>query len=81
VDVPNAQLVSGAQAQQVLSCPAGKKVLGGGGAVFGAAGAWLMNSSGPISDTQWGVSFANISPGTISATRVRFTAVCATVAP
>jgi hypothetical protein len=55
--------------------------VGGGGTVFGAAGAWLINSSGPISGTQWGVSFANISQGPISATLVRFTAICATVAP
>ena len=70
---------------QSATCPAGKRVLGGGGLVRGAAGRWIIGSSGPASNTAdpdpttWIVAWENLSGATITAANEEVYAICATV--
>jgi hypothetical protein len=76
----NFSLAAGTESVHVLSCPDGKKVIGGGYLLFNAAGFLSNNSDGPASDTQWGVSVYNpASSGTVTIGTVTFYAICATV--
>lgn len=60
-----------------VTCPAGKRVLGGGGHVAGvAAGAGFLWQSIPISATAWRVAYKNTSGSNVS---IWAYAVCATV--
>jgi hypothetical protein len=69
----------------MASCPAGKRLLGGGGLIRGATGRWLMGSSGPASNVAdpdpvtWTVAWENISSATITAANQEVYAICATV--
>ena len=59
------------------SCPTGKKVVGGGGLIFNATGGrWFIDSSGPSSDTQWAIAFANITGIPIAAGQMNIYAIC-----
>ena len=60
-----------------VSCPAGKRVLGGGGHVAGTvAGAGYLWQSIPTSNTSWRVAYKNMTGANIS---IWAYAVCATV--
>jgi hypothetical protein len=62
-----------------VTCPQGKRVLGGGGHIAGAAaGAGFLWQSIPISNTAWRVAYKNTSG---SGTSIWAYAVCAAVAP
>jgi hypothetical protein len=76
--VPTPTLASNAEVVFTSTCPAGKKVVGGGVVVFNAVGRWLSTSNGPTSDTQWAVALVNLSGSTISAQRIEITAICVT---
>jgi hypothetical protein len=69
-----------ANSESVLfaNCPAGKVVVGGGAVVFNASGRWIVDTSGPTSNTQWAIVFTNITGSTISAGTIRLTAICVT---
>ena len=61
-----------------VTCPAGKRVLGGGGHVAGAtAGAGYLWQSIPTSNTSWRVAYKNMTGSNIS---IWAYAVCATFA-
>lgn len=78
--INNFNLAAGTESVHVVSCPDGKKVIGGGYLLFNAGGFLSNNSDGPASDTQWGVSVYNPSPSTsVSIGTVTFYAICATV--
>jgi Collagen triple helix repeat (20 copies) len=68
----------GANGEVVLfaNCPAGKRVVGGGVVVFNASGRWIVDTSGPTSDTQWAVALINITGSTITAGTIQVTAIC-----
>jgi hypothetical protein len=77
--VNNFTLAASTESVHVLTCPPGKKVLGGGFLLFGANGFLANNSNGPASDTQWGVSVFNPSgTNTVTVSTVNFYAICAT---
>ena len=60
------------------TCPAGKRVLGGGGHIAGAVqGAGFLWQSIPLSNTEWRVAYKNTSAANVS---IWAYAVCATVA-
>ena len=62
-----------------VTCPQGKRVLGGGGHIAGAAaGAGFLWQSIPISNTAWRVAYKNTSG---SGTSIWAYAVCAAVSP
>ena len=61
----------------VVSCPAGKKVLGGGFVSFNAGGFLSNNTNGPASDTQWAVSVYNPGSTPVTIGTVNFYAICA----
>ncbi len=73
----NDSLGPGGEVVRTATCPAGKRVLGGGFVVFGATGRWVSTSNGPFSDSQWVVAMANLTGGTITAARTEAWAVCA----
>ncbi len=70
----------GANGEVVLfaNCPIGKRVVGGGVLVFNASGRWIVDTSGPTSDTQWAVALTNIVGSTITANAIQVTAICVT---
>lgn len=72
-------LAPGTESVHVVSCPAGKQVLGGGFLSFGADGFLSNNSNGPASNTQWGVSVYNPGANTVTVQTEVFYAVCANV--
>jgi len=74
-----ATLGAGQETVRFVSCPAGKRVLGGGFVVFAAVGRWVSTSNGPTSNTQWAVALWNSSAVPITAARVEAWAICATV--
>jgi hypothetical protein len=84
-NLTNQSLAAGGETIQAASCPAGKKLLGGGGLIRGATGRWLVGSSGPASNTAdpdpttWTVAWENISASTITAANQEVYAICATV--
>lgn len=59
-----------------VTCPAGKKVLGGGRSY---GGFFTITNDGPISDTEWQVLVINRSDVNSTA-QVRVTAICADAA-
>jgi hypothetical protein len=61
----------------VLSCPAGKKVFGGGFILFNAAGFLSNNTNGPVNDAQWAVSVYNRGSSNVQIGNVTFYAICA----
>jgi hypothetical protein len=63
------------------NCPAGKKVVGGGGIIFNASGRWLVDTSGPSSDSQWVVAFANLTNVEIGAGQMSIFAICVNATP
>jgi hypothetical protein len=75
---PNTSLAVGSETVQIIDCPSGKKVVGGGGVVFGANGRWVTTSNGPVNETQWAVALANLSSTSISAARLEVSAICVT---
>ena len=77
----NFTLAAQTESVHELSCPDGKKVLGGGYLLFNAGGFLANNSDGPASDTQWAVSVFNPNTsGSVTIGTVTFYAICATVA-
>jgi hypothetical protein len=60
------------------NCPAGKKVVGGGGIIFNASGRWVVDTSGPSSDSQWVVAFTNLTANSITARAMQISAICVT---
>jgi hypothetical protein len=72
-------LAPGTESVHVVSCPAGKQVLGGGFLSFGADGVLSNNSNGPASNTQWGVSVYNPGTNAVTVQTEVFYAVCANV--
>jgi hypothetical protein len=72
------QLAANSETVQVVDCPSGKKVVGGGVVVFGAAGRWVATSNGPVNETQWAIALANLNAFSISATRLEVSAICVT---
>ena len=85
-NLTNTSLANLAEAIQSASCPAGKRLLGGGGLIRGAVGRWTMGSSGPASNvadpdpTTWTVAWENVGNGaTITATNREVYAICAAV--
>jgi hypothetical protein len=77
----NQTLAGNSESPRTVDCPAGKKVVGGGALVFGSTGRWIMESSGPTSDTQWAVLFTNLSADPVKAVRVDVIAICVNAAP
>jgi hypothetical protein len=62
--INNLNLAGSTESVHVLSCPAGKKVFGGGFILFNPAGFLSNNTNGPVNDAQWAVSVYN--PGSSS---------------
>lgn len=82
VDATNQSLAAGAERVYLVDCPAGKKVVGGGGDVFGRSGPpWLLTVSSAADDNSWVVVFVNTGDTTAHASLIRVTAVCVEVAP
>jgi hypothetical protein len=78
--IDNVNLAAGTESVHVLSCPAGKNVIGGGYLLFNAGGFLANNSDGPVNNNQWGVSVFNpSSSGTVTIGTITFYAICATV--
>ena len=64
---------------QVISCPSGKRVVGGGFKAYTTnTDRWVLGTNDPISDTQWEISVFNLTGATISATQLDFSAICVT---
>ena len=64
---------------QVISCPSGKRVVGGGFKAYTTnTDRWVLGTNHPISDTQWEISVFNLTGATISATQLDFSAICVT---
>ncbi len=61
------------------SCPAGKVVLGGGSAIYGASSQWLLTSSRPSGSSGWGVVFYNNTGSAYAASSLNVFAVCASM--
>jgi hypothetical protein len=84
-NLTNQSLAAGGETLQTAKCPAGKELLGGGGLIRGAAGRWLIGSSGPASNTAdpdpttWTVAWENVTGSTITAANQEVYAICATV--
>jgi hypothetical protein len=74
----NTNLAVGSETVQIIDCPSGKKVVGGGGVVFNANGRWVTTSNGPVNETQWAVALANLESTTISAAKLEVSAICVT---
>ena len=73
------QLGAFGETVRFASCPTGKKVVGGGGIIFNATGGrWFIDSSGPLTDTQWAIAFANITGIPIAAGQMSIYAICVT---
>ncbi len=81
VTTVNEQLGAFGETVRFANCPAGKKVIGGGGIIFNASGRWVVDTSGPVSDTQWVIAFANITGNPISAGQMSISAICVTANP
>lgn len=62
-----------------ISCPAGKKLIGGGGQVFNAGGFAALDESYPVNDTTWRVTAYEINPTAVNWKVIGY-ASCATVA-
>jgi hypothetical protein len=78
--INNFTLAASTESVHVLSCPDGKKAIGGGYLLFNAGGFLSNNSDGPPSDTQWAVSVYNPSTsGAVTIGTITFYAICATV--
>jgi hypothetical protein len=60
-----------------VSCPAGKKVLGGGNRLDNQIGIWTVQDSIATSDNTWGVGIGNTGGSTITGD-VTVSAICAT---
>ncbi len=75
--INNFNLASSTESVHVLSCPAGKKVVGGGFILFNAAGFLSNNTNGPVNDAQWAVSVYNPGGSNVQIGNVTFYAVCA----
>jgi hypothetical protein len=76
--INNFSLAAQTESVHVLSCPDGKKVLGGGFLLFDAAGFLANNSDGPVNESQWGISMFNPSAtGSVTIGTVTFYAICA----
>jgi Collagen triple helix repeat (20 copies) len=71
-------LAANSESVLLANCPAGKLIVGGGAVVFNASGRWIVDTSGPTSNTQWAIVFTNITGSTISAGTIRLTAICIT---
>lgn len=59
-----------------VSCPAGKKVLGGGERLDNVGGIWTVQDSVAVTDTTWGVGIGNTGGSTITGD-VTVQAICA----
>ncbi len=81
VTTNNEQLGPFGETVRFASCPAGKKVVGGGGIVFNAVGRWFIDTSGPLSSTQWAIAFANTTSATITAGQLNVYAICVLANP
>ncbi|MBV9322891.1 MAG: collagen-like protein [Chloroflexi bacterium] len=78
--INNFNLAAGTESVHIVSCPDGKKVIGGGFLLFNAGGFLSNNSNGPASDTQWAVSVYNPSAsGSVTIGTITFYAICAAV--
>ncbi|CAN5119816.1 hypothetical protein BH23CHL1_BH23CHL1_05240 [soil metagenome] len=75
---PNQSPIAGALRQYRADCPSGKKVVGGGGHVFGTAEGWLMRSSSADGVNVWSVTFSNPETTNVPST-INITAICVTV--
>jgi hypothetical protein len=81
MSVPEALTVpAGENVAQVVQCPAGKVVLGGGCVISSTPHLKLVQTF-PVSDTEWGCLWVNDSGGSISPVVATANAVCATPAP
>jgi hypothetical protein len=76
VTTSNEQLGAFGETIRTVSCTPGKKVVGGGGIIFNASGRWYVDTSGPISDSQWAIAFANATGNPISAGQMSVSAIC-----
>jgi hypothetical protein len=81
VTTNNEQLGAFGETVRTISCPAGKKVVSGGGIIFNASGRWYLDTSGPVSDTQWAIAFANATANPITAGQMSVSAICVTANP
>ncbi|MFN8224229.1 MAG: collagen-like protein [Gaiellales bacterium] len=63
----------------LATCPAGKKLIGGGAMIFGQAGSVALDESYPASDTQW-KGYATEVNATVGNWYLRVYAICAVVA-
>jgi hypothetical protein len=70
--------IAGTLRQYRADCPSEKKVVGGGGHVFGTAQGWLMRSSSADGDNVWIVTFTNPETTTVPST-INITAICVTI--
>jgi hypothetical protein len=61
------------------TCPAGKKILGGGVLIFGPTGFWTVQDSGPLDDITWLVGIGNTQTITNTANSVNVYAICASL--
>jgi hypothetical protein len=77
-NLTNQSLGANGEVVHFVNCPIGKRVVGGGVIVFNASGRWLVDTSGPTSNTQWAVALTNILGSTITAATIQVTAICVT---
>jgi hypothetical protein len=78
VSTVNQQLPAFGETVRFANCPVGKKVVGGGGIIFNASGRWVVDTSGPVSDTQWAIAFTNLTAAPINAGEIQISAICVT---
>ena len=75
---PNFSLAPSTESVHIVSCPDGKKVVGGGFVLFNADGFLSNNTSGPVNDTQWAVSVYNPGGSQVTIGSFNVYAVCVT---
>jgi hypothetical protein len=78
VATANEKLPAFGETVRFANCPAGKKVIGGGGIIFNASGRWIVDTSGPSSETQWAIAFTNVTGNPITAGQMSIYAICIT---
>ena len=81
LEIVNVQSASDSVSPKVLTanCPAGKKLVGGGGRIINQAGFVALDESYPVSATSWRLTGTEVNP-TIGNWYVNAYAICAVVA-
>jgi hypothetical protein len=71
-------LPKGNEVVYTLTCPAGKKLVGGGFTVIGESGTFSSTKNGPRNDVEWEVGLYNANSVDIRANAIFISAICVT---